>query len=100
MKIKKILVINVGSSSIKYAVYTYQKKLQKVMEDNIQGLFHKKDHVKTLYKILEILKNKKLYPELIGHRVVHGDDIKNSKIIDIELLKKLKKITELAPLHL
>ncbi len=101
-----ILVINVGSSSIKYAVYQKketQKELQnlkKVLEDNMQGLFHKKDHVKALNRILENLKEKNLWPDLIGHRVVHGDDIKNPKIIDAELLRKLKKITELAPLHL
>ena len=96
-------MINVGSSSIKYAVYIYKKqleKLQKVMEDNIQGLFHKEDHINALNKILENLKSKGLWPDFIGHRVVHGDDMKKSRIVDADLLKKLKKITDLAPLHL
>lgn len=90
-----ILAVNVGSSSIKYSLFKNKKQIYR---DKISVVFN--NYEKSAKKILSKLEEKEFIPHVIGHRVVHGGDIKKSVYINKDLIKKLRRIRELAPLHL
>lgn len=91
---KKILVFNVGSSSIKYSLF---KDLKKINSNKIERLQTKKDFKKNLIKIIKEFKNKKI--DLILHRVVHGGNLKKPQKITSKIKQQIKKFLEFAPLH-
>ncbi|EOA79988.1 acetate kinase [Borreliella burgdorferi] len=123
----KILIINTGSSSLKFAIYQYENskkiisgivekiKLQKSIikivntDGSTTERFEKgiENHQKAIEKMFKILTNSDLKIlktlseiKIIGHRVVHGgSSLKNSVILNNSILNKLKQISELAPLH-
>ena len=122
----KILVLNCGSSSIKYQLFNTEKKevLAKGLVDKIglNGAYIKNersdgekinlegeivDHQAGIEFLLGVLisKNhgslKKLTEiDAVGHRVVHGGEkFKSSVLIDKEVIDKLEECIELAPLH-
>lgn len=92
-----ILVFNVGSSTIKCSVY--DKKTAKIVEkqkyETLFGLpsFHRA----ALALMVRFLGKYNVLA--IGHRVVHGKDLKKPLVVDGTLLKKLEEISNLAPLH-
>jgi len=88
-----ILVLNCGSQSIKWKVYTKKLKLKDKGEIEV---FNKKNFVKILKKELSHLKD----IDVVGHRVVHGGEKLRKPIkINKRVLKELKKVSSLAPLH-
>jgi len=88
-----ILILNCGSQSIKYKIYSKSLKLKR--EKKIE-IFGKKNFAKVLRK--ELLKIDEEIT-LVGHRVVHGGEkFKKPTVITGSVLRKLKKI-KLAPLH-
>lgn len=123
----KILIINTGSSSLKFAIYQYenskkiisgivekiksQKSIIKIVntDGSTTERFEKgiENHQKAIEKMFKILTNSDLKIlktlseiKIIGHRVVHGgSSLKNSVILNYSILNKLKQISELAPLH-
>jgi len=121
----KILVVNSGSSSVKYQFIDMdgEKVLCKGLAERIgisgSRLIHKldtkklvldremKDHEQALKLILETLTDKewgviKDLSEIsaVGHRVVHGAErFASSVLIDEEVLKALEENSHLAPLH-
>lgn len=121
----KILVINSGSSSIKYQFIDMdgEKVLCKGIAERIgisgSRLIHKvgsekhileknlPDHEVALKLILDVLMDRKLgviknLSEInaVGHRVVHGGEIfASSVLIDDEVIKVLEEYSYLAPLH-
>ncbi len=84
----KILVLNVGSSTIKYGLFNNIKRLENGLEDRV------KDYEKSLKNILKKVNNF----DIIIHRVVHGGELNNC-LIDDRVLKKIEKYSEYAPLH-
>ena len=102
----KILVINCGSSSVKYQLFNNKfKVLQKGLKEIRTEKADKMAYAKAFNEIVyELLKSKfiKNLDEIIavGHRVVHGGE-KFSKpvVINNVIIKELKKLCELAPLH-
>jgi acetate kinase len=122
----KVLVLNCGSSSIKYQLFTMKKKIllakgvaEKVglkgsfikheKEDGQKVLFEGEiiDHQTGIEYILGILtskdhgclKNMKEI-EAVGHRVAHGgENFKESKFIDDYVQSEIEKCNEIAPLH-
>jgi acetate kinase len=82
-----ILVLNCGSQTIKYKVFT--NKLKEKQQGSVGNFRALKKELKGLEDI-----------DLVGHRVVHGGDefVKPVKITK-DVLKKLKKYNKLAPLH-
>ena len=96
----KILVLNSGSSSIKYKLYDGKKfkVLYEGIEEEVLD-FHKsfknifKKLLKSSIKTLEDI-------TYVGHRVVHGGE-KFSKpvIVTSKVIKKLEELIPLAPLH-
>ncbi|MEB3754622.1 acetate kinase [Acinetobacter sp. MD2(2019)] len=112
---KTILVINCGSSSIKYALVSERR------EDRIYGLAENlgseharikgitvggealelniphADHQQALEVLLGRLAN--YHPEAIGHRVVHGGTLTKAELLTPEIIQQIKAATPLAPLH-
>jgi len=110
-----VLVINCGSSSIKYALVSERR------EDRIFGLAENlgsadarikgvttggealelsiphADHEKALETILERLSHHN--PQAIGHRVVHGGTLTKAELLTPEIIERIREATPLAPLH-
>jgi len=120
-----ILVINCGSSSIKYQLINREKRkvlakglLEKIGKANSSQIHYiggkvvkKQDEVANyeegLRSILALLLDKKRGVikdaseiSAVGHRVVHGgEDFFHSVLIDDEVIKTIKSYISLAPLH-
>lgn len=121
----KILVVNCGSSSLKYQLIDMDNE-QCIAKGNCQKIgaddsfitinvkdekVNKKvslpDHVAAFNSVIDILVNSeyKVIDSLeeidaIGHRVVQGGDIyTKSVIVDSEVTENIKKLSALAPLH-
>ena len=122
----KIIVINCGSSSIKYELFDMPKAevlakglVEKIglkgsaikhwrndgLEEKIEGEIL--DHQQGIEYLLGVLISKE-YGSLkdlneinaVGHRVVHAaEEFSGSVLITEEVVKALEKSTELAPLH-
>ncbi len=120
----KILVVNAGSSSLKYQLL--DMKTEAVLAKGIcekiglpnprieykhngqkQTFAGAKNHDEAISKVLDILVNKeygviKSLNEIdaVGHRVVQGGWLfDKSVLVTDEVLKNLKKLDDLAPLH-
>ncbi len=93
----KILVINVGSSSVKFVVFG-GINYREVFRAKISTL---KNNKETFAKILAILKNNDLEKfDIISHRVVHsGQGFDKPAVINKIVINKLKKLINLAPNH-
>lgn len=122
----KILVLNCGSSSVKFQVFDYKTEesiavglvecigLEKAIlryhpkgGEKIKKETEKLDHDKAINLVFETLLSKE-YGVLkdkneivgIGHRVVHGGErFTHSVLIDEEVLDKIKECIKFAPLH-
>jgi acetate kinase len=122
----KILVINCGSSSVKYQLIDTEKEMAlakgMVARIGMSGsvLTHKPhdrpqikvsaeilDHIVAVEYVVSILMSEnhgviedRSEIEAIGHRVVHGGEkFTESVLITPELLSELRNLIELAPLH-
>ncbi|XVG95093.1 acetate/propionate family kinase [Eubacteriales bacterium KG127] len=122
----KILVINCGSSSLKYQVLdmTNEQLLckglverigiegsvishTKVGNNKIKKEIEMKDHKDAIAQVLNMIQDKEQgvvqsMDEIgaVGHRVVHaGEKYANSVLIDKSVLAALEECVELAPLH-
>ena len=122
----KILVVNAGSSSLKYQLFDMdgEKVLAKgnCEKIGIQGSFIKykangiekvfegnlNDHTEALSKVFEILTNKEYGVissfddiDAVGHRVLHGGEtFKESALVTPEVLAEIEKLIPLGPLHM
>ena len=121
----KILVLNSGSSSLKYQVIetetgemlvkgNYERIGQPMafLTHKVHGEKHKfehpvKDHKDALEFVMSRLQSQRTgilssLEELgaIGHRIVHGGEkLKQSVLITDEVIEQIKEASELAPLH-
>ncbi|RKY31411.1 MAG: acetate kinase [Candidatus Omnitrophota bacterium] len=95
----KILVINSGSSSIKYKLYDMpgEKEISKGAIEHINEPGSKvKNHYAGLKIILQKIKN----VDLVGHRVVHGaQNFKRPVRINNTVINIIKNSVDIAPLH-
>lgn len=121
-----ILTLNCGSSSVKYMLYDWEKKLpivKGVVERvTIGGSFcihspHGKESVKiehdcpTHKEAIKLIIDILVHPQhgvinsvkeinAVGHRMVHGgEEFAKSVLIDDKALETFKKLSDLAPLH-
>ena len=120
----KILVLNCGSSSLKYQLIdmenegvlakgTYERigeqsfVTHKVNGEKVRFDHPVKNHKEAIDFMIELLLDKKYNTiksldeiDGIGHRVAQGADLFNSSvIIDEEVINKIAKCAELAPIH-
>jgi acetate kinase len=124
MMTKSILVINAGSSSVKFQVFAYQEDLPLLAHGKVynlgtapqftacnqartemtfqQTLAKESNHEQALKIILDWLKQPEQHFQLhaVAHRVVHGGVwFKESVLIQDDVMTKLKSLNALAPLH-
>ncbi len=102
MKEKYILILNCGSSSVKYALYLHEKEITRGIVEEIGRKI--KDHKIAIQKILSRLIVSKKIETLheiyaVGHRVVHGNGLTKSVLVDKKIMNEIKKAAVLAPLH-
>ena len=121
----KILVLNTGSSSLKYQLIDMENehvlasgKFERIGEDEafithkVNGKKIKIDHpAKNHEEAIDFALQQLINPEYkvidsldeisaIGHRLVHGGEkINQSTVINDEVVKVLEEYTDLAPLH-
>ena len=99
--IDKVLVINSGSSSLKYQLFSMKKgeRLAKGLVERI-GCGGPKDHTEALKQVVEELGTPKDI-DAIGHRVLHGaETFKDSVKVTGKVMGTLKKLVKFGPLHM
>ncbi len=99
-----ILVLNAGSTSVKFSIFNKKLELIKNGKEERIGLKGgAENHTKAIEKILKKLAEDKINKEnlkAVGHRVVHGGEkYSTSVVINRQVVKQLKKYIKLAPLH-
>jgi acetate kinase len=102
--VSHILVLNAGSTSVKYSLFNKGLDLIKKGEKERIGLKGGiKNHAEAIEQILKNLSEQKINKKdikAVGHRVVHGGEkYSSSVIINQEVINQLKKFIKLAPLH-
>ena len=122
----KIIVINSGSSSIKYQLFEMTKETvlakgiaEKIGENNseivlkipkenrkiVKQYSKLENHKEALSEILNLLEEHKLVQDkteisAIGHRLVHaGENYHSSVVVTEDVLEKMTECNDLAPLH-
>ncbi|MBW6440624.1 acetate/propionate family kinase [Patescibacteria group bacterium] len=98
-KNNQILVLNSGSTSLKYKVFDFNlKELQEGFIEDI-GSGKVKNHTQALVFALKEIGNTENI-KYVGHRVVHGGEkFYNPIIINKKNLQEIEKFNHLAPLH-
>lgn len=92
-----ILILNCGSQSIKWKLFSNNLKLRK---EGRQKVFNSKNYQKILVKELNQLNKYQKKINAVGHRVVHGGkEFRKPTKITKKVLKKLEKFNKFAPLH-
>lgn len=93
-----ILVINSGSSSVKYGLYEMQGEA--VLARDLVDLGEREGEREAAIRgILDTLQSQRRI-DAIGHRVVHGGDgFRQPTRVDAEVLAKIEALHHLAPLH-
>lgn len=93
---KNILVFNVGSSSVKAALFHGKHELFHL---NIDRVVNSKKRAEAVNRVARVIELSGFKISAIAHRIVHGGPIKEHQIITKKLFSQLKKISTLAPLH-
>ena len=98
-KSSQILVLNSGSTSLKYKLFDFDlKEIKNGFVEEI-GNGKIKNHTQALQRVLEKIGNTENI-KYVGHRIVHGGNrFYNPMIIGKKELKEIEKINHLAPLH-
>lgn len=120
---KKILVVNAGSSSLKYKLYEMPEEQVicsgiaerighedaifriKFNGDSIRTILPILDHTKAVELLLDALISQKIITNLkeikaVGHRVVQGGKYySHSVLFDEEVAQRVEELIDLAPLH-
>ncbi len=121
---EKYLVVNAGSSSLKFSLYEMPEK-----KEIVNGLVEKigegdssyslkfdgkrieeskdiKNHIDAVNTMLEALLKNKFILDMneikgVGHRVLHGGELySDSVFIDDEVLKNIESLKKFGPLHI
>ena len=115
-----ILVINSGSSSLKFSVLEVRSesvlangiaerlgtteallKFSGADDKKVEEPLFNADHRATLRRVIDhlraLLRNE---VDAVGHRIVHGGEyFRDAVIIDDEVVKRIEELSDLAPLH-
>ena len=115
-QIRKVLVVNSGSSSLKYQLFDMktETRLAKGLVERI-GCGGPKDHAAALEQVVaELAKNPQLAQgtkhkaqgtslaiDAIGHRILHGGEVfTDSALMNKANMAKAKKLVKFGPLHM
>lgn len=95
----KILVINSGSSSIKYKLFDMPGE-ELISKGSIEHIGEKGSKVMDHYAGLKSILANMQQVSAVGHRVVHGaEEFKKPVLIDTAVVKKITQCCSIAPLH-
>ncbi|MCX5698619.1 MAG: acetate kinase [Candidatus Omnitrophica bacterium] len=95
----KILVINSGSSSIKYKLFDMPSE-REVKKGAIEHIGEDGSKFNNHYSGLKIILQETKLVEAVGHRVVHGaEDFNKPVLVSPRVIKGIKKCCAIAPLH-
>ncbi|MHA7963461.1 acetate/propionate family kinase [Paenibacillus sp. CAU 1782] len=122
----KVLVINAGSSSLKYQLYNMTNesvlasgRVERIGMDSsivtheptdkpeVRDVSEILDHVTAVKRVIDMLTHEEYGVitsmdeiDAVGHRVVHGGEVfKNSVLVTTEVKNEIKRLFDLAPLH-
>ena len=101
-EIRKVLVINSGSSSLKYQLFDMkeEKRLAKGIVERI-GCGGPKDHAEALKIVVAELGDQAKGIDAIGHRILHGGEVfTDSALMTKANMAKAKKLVKFGPLHM
>lgn len=95
----KVLVINSGSSSIKYKLFDMPREIL-VSKGTLEHIGEEGSEIKDHKAGLKLILNQVDGVSLVGHRVVHGaETFRKPVVIDNSVIKKIRQCSGLAPLH-
>lgn len=122
----KVLVINAGSSSLKYQLYNMTDesvlasgRVERIGMDSsivtheptgkpeVRDVSEILDHVTAVKRVIDMLTHAEHGVitsmdeiDAVGHRIVHGGEVfKNSVLVTTEVKNEIKRLFDLAPLH-
>jgi len=122
---EKILVINCGSSSLKYEVFNMPERIScgkglverigeaegNISQESEKGVYEKKEKIPDHRHAVDLMSRAVSDPKNglvdsldeikgVGHRVVHGgEEYASSVIINEDVIRAIETNSELAPLH-
>jgi len=95
----KVLVINSGSSSIKYKFFRMPQK-RYILKGAIEHIGESGSKIRDHYTGLKLILEKINHVDIVGHRVVHGgEDFKKPVLINNAVIRKIRQCCSIAPLH-
>jgi acetate kinase len=95
----KILVLNSGSSSIKYKIFSLPKK-ELLGKGSIENIGEEGSAIQDHYTGLKKILGANSDVDAVGHRVVHGGEAFQKPVrIDETVIRKIRQCCEIAPLH-
>lgn len=99
MVIMKVLVVNCGSSSLKYKLY--EMPVERLLAKGaIERIGEKGGSIKNHRQGLESILKEIDGVQAVGHRVVHGaEEFKEPTLLNRKVINKIKACCALAPLH-
>ena len=101
-EIRKVLVVNSGSSSLKYQLFDMKSetRLAKGLVERI-GCGGPKDHAEARKNVVAQLGDAAKGIDAIGHRVLHGGEVfTDSALMNKANMAKAKKLVKFGPLHM
>ena len=101
-EIRKVLVVNSGSSSLKYQLFDMKSetRLAKGLVERI-GCGGPKDHAEALKNVVAALGEQAKGIDAIGHRILHGGEVfTDSAVMNKANMAKAKKLVKFGPLHM
>jgi acetate kinase len=93
-----ILVLNAGSSSLKYASYD-RPSLKPLVQGQVKLATSGQSHSAALRAALARIAETAGPPSAIGHRVVHGGALSQPALITPEVQARIEAAAPMAPLH-
>src|SRR5512138_2131794 len=95
----RVLVVNSGSSSVKYRLFDGARTLaQGIIERIGEPGGGAADHDAALRRVLEVVDTSGLVA--VGHRVVHGGErFREPVLVDDAVCEAIEELVPLAPLH-
>jgi len=95
----RILIINSGSSSIKYKLFLIPHN-GLLTKGIIERIGEQGSPVADHYSGLKMILSKINHVDAVGHRVVHGaEEFREPVLINDHVIRKIRQCCELAPLH-
>src|SRR5579862_4492847 len=96
-----ILTINVGSSSVRYALFSGGEAPRRLLDGKMERLGGEDADTTARRVIAEVgAKSSSAAPDAVGHRVVHGLLHTQPERISASLIRELRRISAFDPEHL